>query len=296
MKNISKTLWVILSAATGALFLYSAYAKAFPIHSFEMLLETYLSILWKPAAIFARFLIGVEAAIGILLLLNIVGRRKWVLWSAFTLLLCFSVFLVYLRIDFGNHVNCGCFGDAIWMSPIAALVKNVILLLIVGLLIRFYDGVQFRNSRAATLLLFCAALLLPYIGLPLGYKLDTAAMYTPGNTDTPSVNLRTGKHIIAFVHPFCGYCRKASLSMHKIHQQDATLPLFIFVGGASSDLTEFWQVTQAQDVPHSRMDAAAFLKYTGGSYPMILWVDNGKVITESGYNDLKIEDIRKWVK
>ena len=296
VKSKGNIIWVILSVALGALFLYSAYTKAFPIHTFEASLETFLSLQWFPSAIIARTFVGLEAGIGVLLVHNLYGRRKWVLKLAFVLLVAFSLFLVYLRLFFGNHVNCGCFGDAIWMSPVAALVKNVFLLLITGLLLRYHAGWQGRVPFRYSYVLLGLAVVSPFVALPFGYKLDMTPLYTSGSKDMPVRDLRHGKQIIAFVHPYCGYCRKASFSMHQMRQQDTTLPLYLFIGGTESDLTDYWKATQAQDVPHSRLAAAPFLKYTGGSYPLILWVDDGKVVAESGYNELKLQDVERWLK
>ncbi|NDC42722.1 MAG: hypothetical protein EBZ77_14440, partial [Chitinophagia bacterium] len=130
---------IVTSFLIGSLFLYSAYTKLFPVETFEYTLVEYLGMQWQVAAVFARALVGAEGGLGILLVLNFWGNKRWVLWLSVVTLLLFSGYIGYLWVRFGNHVNCGCFGDAISMKPITALVKNGLLLLLTFYLLKFYS-------------------------------------------------------------------------------------------------------------------------------------------------------------
>lgn len=321
MSKSLRVVFILLSVVTGATFLYSAYTKLYPIQPFEYTMVEFVHLPWTLAAISARFLVGLEAGLGVLLLLHLFGGNKWVLKLAFTLLAMFSLYLVYLWITAGNNVNCGCFGDAIWMSPSASLIKNAILLIIIGVLIRYHQGISLHtaNLSAAGLLLITIAV--PYFVLPFPasqpswlrtdrYKIDLSAFYQASadsagvvpriyNASYPAPQLLPGldkgKHIIAFLSQTCPHCRIAANKMHLMKEADTSLPFFMIIGGTSSDLTDFWKVTRAQNIPYARLDKTHFLQYTGGVFPLIIWVNDGWVEARADYNTLTQSEVEKWI-
>ena len=296
MRAINKYGLLVLSFLVGATFLYSAYTKLVPIQGFEYTLIEDVHLSRSFAAIAARFFIGLEGGLGTLLLFHFFGKGKWVLKAAFGLVAVFSVYLIYLWIAVGNDVNCGCFGDSIFMSPSASLIKNVLLLLALGLLTRYYDGFSYKWAALTALLVLPITIALTFIIFPVfkPYKLDFTAI--DAGADIPSVDLKHGKHIIAFLSPSCIHCRRAGLKIHEDHKKDPTLPYFMILGGTKSVLTDFWKFSHAQDIPYVRMNTEPFLKYTHGVFPYIAWVNNGIVEEETGYIDLSPAAIDKWMK
>lgn len=108
------------------------------------------------------------------------------------------------------------------------------------------------------------------------------------------MELRKGKHIIAFLSPSCPHCRIAAYKMHVMRQSNPSLPLFMVIGG-SADLSDFWKHTKAMDVPYSRLPRDPFLDYTGGVFPLIIWVNDGWVEARSNYNTLNEGEIEQWL-
>lgn len=309
MKIIKTVLLSILSVAAGALFLYSAYTKAFPVYTFEYTMVEYIGLPWMFAALAARIFIGIEAGMGLLMVLNMYGKRKWVLKTALAILLLFNIYLVYLWARFGNNVNCGCFGDAIWMNPSASLIKNVILMGVLGMLLWLHKGFQNRWTSLIVASAGICSIVLPLIilNMPLGqpdwlknkgYQLDMKPLYTitEEKKEVPSIDLNKGKYVIAFLSPSCSHCRTAAYKMHLMKDQDPSLPLFFVIGGNTSDLTDFWKTSKAQGIPYTRVDKDNFLKYTGGSFPVIVWVNNGKVEAKVDYNNLERGAIESWIR
>lgn len=300
MKTSYRILLILLSVATGALFIYSAYTKAFPVYTFESTIVEYLHFPWVAAAITARLFVGIEAAMGLLIAANIFGRSKWVLKSAFWLLMAFNVYLIYIWAAFGNDVNCGCFGDAVWMNPTTSLLKNVLILAAIGTLLKFHKGISGKWAMLTIGVIYPVMLVLPFalftVQLDSPANLDLAPIYVVQKTDTPSVDLRKGKHVIAFLSPSCSHCRLAGLKMHQMKKEHPELSFFLIIGGTTSDLTDFWKTSQAQDLPYMRMEKELFLKYTGGVFPLILWVNNGKTEAKVSYRDMNATAVSNWMK
>lgn len=318
MHKALRVFLVLLALLTGALFLYSAYTKLFPVQPFEYTLVEYLRVPWKVAPPLARLIIGFEAGIGALILLHFFGRRKWVLAEAFALTILLSAYLIWLWIAAGDNVNCGCFGDYIWMTPSASLIKNSILLLVIAILIRFHRGLRFKGIGFVQFIILLAAFALPFILYPLPagkptwfrndrYQMNLSDISHVVQKDSPGASfpepatgtegdLAHGKHIIAFVSPQCGHCRIAAQKLHLMKQRNPGLPIFMVIGGTKSDLTDFWNKTHAQNIPHMRLEGDTFMQYTGGIFPMIVWVNNSWVEAKANYNTLDQDEIEKWLK
>ena len=320
MRLVIKYLLVFLSVVVGATFMYSAYTKILPIAPFEYTMVEYLHLPWLLAAVAARFFVGLEAALGGLMILHFFGDKKWVPKTAFLLLILFSIYLVALWAVAGNNLNCGCFGDAIWMSPSTSLIKNAVLLLFIGLVIRFHKGFNYKWVNATALSLFACTIILPFIlfaiqaGEPSWlrkdrYKADFTRLYHPVDVDsataaqaalvpypaTPTIDLATGKHIVAFLSPSCPHCRIAARKMHLMKQSNPALPFFIVIGGLTTDLKDFWKESSAESIPYMRLDREPFLSFTGGVFPLIIWVNDGWVEAKSTYNTMNQGEIEKWL-
>ena len=131
-KNISWILRLIISA----LFLLSAVAKLYPspyfaISTFEVKQLYPLGFSEGFAPYFSRILIGIEFALGIAILLKDY-LKKITIPATILLLAVFTIHLSYTTFVSGNAGNCGCFGELIPMTPVEAIIKNIIA---IGLLI-----------------------------------------------------------------------------------------------------------------------------------------------------------------
>ncbi|MDR3678530.1 MAG: MauE/DoxX family redox-associated membrane protein [Flavipsychrobacter sp.] len=305
MRLIYKYLLITLSVIIGGVFLYSAYTKLFPIQRFEYTMVDTVHLPWLVAALAARLFIGFEATLGILILTHFYGYRKWVLKAALALLIFFSIYLIYLWATQGNNINCGCFGDDIWMSPFASLIKNILLIAGISLLLRYHHGWRFPKSNMVSFGVLVALLILPFIlfALPstqpewLGknkYLLDLSALYAPGKKDPPATNLATGKHIIAFFSPTCTHCQMAAYKMHLMKISDTTLPFFFVIGG-THDIQTFWDKTHASGMPFTRLSQDPFIHLAGTSWPAIYFIDNDTVVAKANYVTLSQQQIENWL-
>jgi thiol-disulfide isomerase/thioredoxin len=98
-----------------------------PVWIFEKQLIDVGVATWDTAPIFARLIIALELAIGIGILQNHWLKRFVIPITAFVLI-AFCVQLSYTIYVHGNNGNCGCFGNVIPMTPVQAIIKNVIAL------------------------------------------------------------------------------------------------------------------------------------------------------------------------
>jgi hypothetical protein len=121
------------------LFIISAVAKMYPspyfaISTFEVKQLYPLGFSGDFAPYFSRTLIGIEFALGLLLLQNNY-LRKFIIPITILLLAVFIGHLSYVTfLSGGNSGNCGCFGELIPMTPIEAIIKNIAAIGLLGYL------------------------------------------------------------------------------------------------------------------------------------------------------------------
>jgi thiol-disulfide isomerase/thioredoxin/uncharacterized membrane protein YphA (DoxX/SURF4 family) len=136
-ENINWILRLIISA----LFIVSAVAKLYPspyfaISTFEVKQLYPLGFSAEIAPYFSRVLIGIEFALGIAILMPHY-LKKITIPATLLLLTIFTLHLSYTTFSSGNAGNCGCFGELIPMTPVEAIIKNI---LAIGLLIWLFKS------------------------------------------------------------------------------------------------------------------------------------------------------------
>lgn len=329
--NIKKLLLIILSIVFGATFIYSAYTKIYPIIlPFEYTIVEFVKLPWLLAAITARLIIGVEAALGTLIIVHLFGYKKLVLKLSLLMLVVFSIYLVYLWATVGNDVNCGCFGDDVFMSPVQSLIKNIILIVLNIILLKHHKGFGKRIKTTTVsdqvdvakttyihkesyalniiaLILFLVITTVPFIYAAIPgnqptwmqedqFKIKLSALYEEGKEDAPKEDLYTGKHIISFLSLSCPHCRIAAQKMHIMHERNPDLPFYFVVAGKDEYLEDFWEDTKAIDIPHTRLQADSFTAIAGYSWPKIYYVEDSTVVAQTDYLRLNQKELEDWLK
>lgn len=132
----NNTIAWIIRIVVAVLFIVSAVAKLskgeildspyFAISTFEVKQLYPMGFSETFAPYFSRTLIGIELALGLLLLQRNYLRR-FVIPVTILLLAVFIGHLTYITfLSGGNTGNCGCFGELIPMTPIEAIIKNIV--------------------------------------------------------------------------------------------------------------------------------------------------------------------------
>jgi len=174
-KKISISVRLILSF----LFLFSAVAKLYPspnfaLTTFEFKQLVPLGFSDTAAAYFSRTLIGCELALGMLLLQSHYYKRL-VLPMSFLILFIFSVHLSYGLIADGNDGNCGCFGALLPMTPLQALIKNIIAMAMIGYLFKTTNLTSDKTNFSFLSSVTSASILVIYLVGPMN-KVQTAVV------------------------------------------------------------------------------------------------------------------------
>ena len=294
-KSLNISSWSIRIIVAG-LFLVSALGKIFPDPSMYGTISTFEVQQLYPmgfsellAKYFSRTLIGIEFALGFLLLFPF-NLKKWVIPS---IILMLSVFCIHLTIEIitkGNVGNCGCFGSLLPMTPAQALMKNVLSIgLLVVLIWKLDEVLPKKSNYLAMSNIVTACILAMFMIVPL-FKKSTEAVSAPQMdqpvdqvkvTATPDsiatvaaidstdvkekpigpkqkksgfakyyANIDQGKKLLCFFAPSCEHCQATAKELTEMRKGNPEFP----------ELQILFMDEAPEEIPN-------FFKFAGASYP-----------------------------
>ncbi len=308
-RTLIKTILLgLVSTLLGLVFIISALTKLYPIELFELTFIDLGVASWKTAPFISRLFIGAEFFLGIMLILNI-RLRKFTLKATIALLVVFTLYLVALIIFEGNKGNCKCFGNYIVMTPLESIIKNLVMILVAGALYFAKHDIKYPFQKILMILCILTSLSLPFILNPpdliatyqfqeetTGYNINLDTLYTSSDITPPQVDLRQGKHIIAFLSLSCKHCRVAAYKMHVLNKQHPEIPFYLILNGKPEKLQGFFDDTKTSNIPYMLLKGERFINLAGYSLPVIMFVNNTLVEEKVNYVTLNYEKISEWLK
>lgn len=154
----------------GVLFIISGFIKLNDPLGFSYKLQEYFSpdvlnipFLEPYALLISVFVVVFEVVLGVFLLIGY--KPKFTVWSLF-LMIVFFTFLTFYSAYFDKVKDCGCFGDALKLTPWQSFYKDVILLFFILILLKGIKHITPIFGKLATTVL---ALLSFIVSLGFGY-------------------------------------------------------------------------------------------------------------------------------
>lgn len=167
MKDSKNIISWAIRIIIAVLFIVSAVAKMYPspyfaISTFEVKQLYSLGFSEAIAPFFSRILIGIELALGFLILQKHF-LKNFVVPITILMLAVFVVHLTYVTfLSGGNSGNCGCFGELIPMTPIEAIIKNIVA---IALLISLYYLLPKNNHKTENFWILTTVLFATILGI-----------------------------------------------------------------------------------------------------------------------------------
>ncbi|SIS86248.1 BT_3928 family protein [Belliella pelovolcani] len=142
----------IIRLLVGGLFIFSGLIKVNDPVGTAIKLEEYFDVfsydiagfftVFKPWALeIGVVMVVAEVVLGIMLILG--HKLKFTVW-ALGLMILFFTFLTFYSAYFNKVTDCGCFGDAIKLTPWESFYKDIVLLVMIGILFVFRN--QLKNN------------------------------------------------------------------------------------------------------------------------------------------------------
>lgn len=173
----------ILRYLVALIFIASGFVKAVDLKGFSFKLEEYFSpvvfnlpFLEKYALTFAMIVVVLELVLGFMLLMKI--KLKATIYALITLCVFFG-FLTFYSAFYNVVTDCGCFGDAMKMTPWQSFWKDIALLMALIILIFLYKDEKDKQDIG------CAKL--PVLGV---FTLVMAVVMYRGIAHEPLIDFR----------------------------------------------------------------------------------------------------------
>ncbi len=236
----------------AGLFLLSAFAKLYPtpIYGITKIFEEGQLIPMGFSEYFAQYLsriiIGTEIFLAITILFNNY-IKKIIVPFAFLMITIFSIHLATQI--FGDSENCGCFGDLIPMTPLEALIKNILTLFILAFIyIRLEKDVKRKMSNLIIVFLLISTIIFAFI--PISSKSNMSSSSFISFVDDKNFSHLDEKKILCFFDAGCEHCQYAARSLDSLSNlTDNFPPIYIIFSDAE------------------QYNIQSFFEFVGGEYP-----------------------------
>jgi len=151
---VKQILLVLVRLIVGGLFIFSGLIKVNDPVGTSIKFEEYFDVFSYDIAPFFAYLkdisltlavvlVVLEVILGVMLILGVKLRLTVVLLS---LMILFFTFLTFYSAYFNKVTDCGCFGDAIKLTPWESFYKDIFLLVLIGVLFLFRKDLRDTSS------------------------------------------------------------------------------------------------------------------------------------------------------
>lgn len=293
----------ILKLLFGLMFIVSAILKIADMDKFEIYIYSYHFFSLNFSFLVARAAIILELVLGIGLISNCFHKLMW--WGSVLMLVGYTGLLVYALV-LGRTDNCHCFGDYLQFNPWQSIIKNLLLLALFALIYKVQDRrFKYQWLALAGVAIGCAVAVF-FISPPdnftpsynpshdLNQELFNEAVQQP---PLDSFNLTEGQKVVGLFSSGCEYCMMTAQKLdlmrafHGFPKEDI---LFVFMG-SEEGVRNFYQESELIEYPYIIYeDVVNLLKINNGVFPIVVLMDNGEIVGEYGFRNMKEEEVKAF--
>lgn len=303
----------ILKILLGLVFVVSAVLKIVDMDWFEIYVYSYHFFSLNFSFLVARAAIIVELVLGVGLVINCFHKQMW--WGSVLMLLVYTGLLTYAWI-LGRTDNCHCFGDYLKFNPWQSIIKNVVLLILFALVYhvksrKFGLGLLALFGTAVKVLVMMVVVAVSCIIVfavsppdnwtrsyyptnELNQELFVGALQQP---PLETINLVEGRKVVGIFSSGCEYCMLTAQKL-SLMQQFYDFPeedVFYVFMGSEEGVERFFQKSESTHYQYFIYeDVISLLKINNGVFPIVVLLDNGKIVGEYGFRNMREEEIRTF--
>lgn len=305
--GFKKIIPTIIRIFIGLVFVASAVTKYISIEAFDMFVFEHELFSWNLTNFLTRILISCEACLGLMLIFGIYPKLSR--WLTVGSLAFFTIYILLKPFFFEvNSENCHCFGEVLILSDSQTLIKNVVLLLLSTAL--FFDkGWKIKYAKYILIASFVAPLATTFIirppdvivhaiyGKEIELNMESFDMLV--NMDkVQDMKVSEGKKVLCLYSTTCKHCKRTAIKLDiiiKRHNLDKNNFAVLF-WGKEENIDVFYKETGVQLLSTNKVPPLLFLSATKGRQPIIVLMDNGKIVDlykSTNVNEQKIVEFLK---
>ncbi len=292
MKTNNKKIVFAFRILISVLFLLSAVAKLYPTPMYgitKIFEEGQLIPMGFPESLapyFSRFIIGAEIFLGLTILFNNYLKRIILPLS----IIMISIFSIHLSTQiFSNTENCGCFGELIPMTPLEALVKNIITLIILAFIYLNSDDNKKKFNNLVVLFLLISTFMFAFLPISSQSKNSSGDFISyVKNQDFKNIQERK---ILCLFDAGCDHCQDVAKSLDSLATLDPNFPeiYIIFSDAESYNISSFFKNVGKEYpyevIPFANYDTDEVDSYMEITFP---YYDNPVVILYDGVRQMRL--------
>jgi len=306
---MKKNLPLIIRVLLSALFLLSAVAKLYPtpMYGITKIFEEGqlipMGFSEGLAPYFSRFIIAIEFFIAFAVLQKNY-LKKLVIPTSILMIFVFSLHLAY-SLFLGDSENCGCFGELIPMSPLQALIKNIITIGILGYLYKNTTDDK-ENSFSKLSVQLLTVLLAMFAFLPVSSQTKSEGNSFVLFVEDESFKNSEDYKILCYFDAGCEHCQHAARSIDSLSNLSDNFPPvhIVFSDTEQENIPKFFEYVgnqyPYQVMPFANYDTDeidSYMEITFPDYdnPIVILYKGAKQIRlfdGSGYNEYQAEELQ----
>ena len=284
--NFRKIILSIVRIFIGLVFVASAITKYISIEAFDMFVFEHELFSWNFTNFLTRILIS---CLGLMLIIGIYPKLSR--WLAVGSLSFFTIYVLLKPLLFQvDAENCHCFGEVLILSDSQTIIKNIILLLLCVTLF-FEKGWKIKYSKLILALCLMAPLATSFIVRPPDVIVNKLyGKQAQLNMESfekllsleqvQELNISEGKKVLCLYSTACKHCKRTAIKLDVIikrHSLDKSKFGVLFWGKEGS-IDIFYKDTSVEKLPTTQVPPLLFLSATNGRQPIVVLLENGKVI------------------
>lgn len=306
---MKKNLPLIIRVLLSALFLLSAVAKLYPtpMYGITKIFEEGqlipMGFSEGLAPYFSRFIIAIEFFIAFAVLQKNY-LKKLVIPTSILMIFVFSLHLAY-SLFLGDSENCGCFGELIPMSPLQALIKNIITIGILGYLYKNTTDDK-ENSFSKLCVQLLTVLLVMFAFLPVSSQTKSEGNSFVLFVEDESFKNSEDYKILCYFDAGCEHCQHTARSLDSLSKLSDNFPPvhIVFSDTEQENIPKFFEYVgnqyPYQVMPFANYDTDeidSYMEITFPDYdnPIVILYKGAKQIRlfdGSGYNEYQAEELQ----
>ncbi len=287
--NIKRITGIVVRILIGVVFIVSAVTKYLSIDAVDMFVFEHKLFSWDVTQVITRLLVGIEAALGLSLVCGLC--QKTVRWLSIVFLAAFTAYVLLKPVLFEvSEENCHCFGTVLILSDSQTMVKNIILLLL-SYFMFWQQGFKRKWGKWVCIALFVATTatvftikapdVIIYNLYDKSASLDMPKFETLLQTEqVESLEVKKGKKVLCLYSTGCKHCKKTAMKLDIMIERHGldTKDFAAIFWGSEKNIGEFYTETAIRRLPTVLVPPQTFLAATKGRQPIIVLLDNGKVV------------------
>ncbi len=285
----------------GLIFIVSAVLKFISLDEFGLYIYSFEFLSFDFSSLAARVLVIFEFLLGVFILTF--SYLKLINLTTLITIILFSTFLLW-RILVGDTDSCHCFGTVVDMNPTESLIKNVVILLFLGL------GWKVPQWKPRKLILGLITLVVPILVFAFSPPDFYFRLFSSSDEDLIEEKLTqqleynqltSGRKLLCFYSTFCPHCKTASMKTSLIIQKHS-LPLtqihafFMGTEETRSDVETFFEeYGRSIQLNYTILEPLVFIDMTSGSMPIYALVEDGKLVKEYDYLSIDESEVIEFL-